>query len=639
MLTLYKKRSPWSNLLISIIVPIFMLCLYSALESVVLKFAGLTTAEVESSRAWMLSLQAASSVLVFICGTLLAAFMISDRPFHYLSADRGIGEGGVSHKTVLLCCLCLLTALPFVSLSETLNADFKLPASLQALQTIIDELERKANEITTLMVTGKGVGNLLIIIFVIAIVPGICEELYFRGLLQSVFKDITKSSHAAIWITAAIFSFIHFQFLGFIPRMLLGALLGYILLYTGSIWVNATAHALNNALAATVLWASVNYPELGGEQFNAAVEHMPVDAETIITAAISTALCIWLLFVLKKHKYIPKMEKREIAIVCGGYSSEFGVSLKSAAGIKSFLDPERYNSTVVVIEKERWYAKPSEKEEFAIDKNDFSYTDGSGTRHTFDFAYITIHGTPGENGILQGYFELIGMKYSCCGPLAASVSFNKFVCNRYLQAFGAKIAKSVLLRAGEEYDAASIEAQLGLPMFVKSNVGGSSFGVTKVKESSQIIPAIKRAFEEGDEVIIESFMKGTEITCGMYKTKNKCVVFPITEVVTSNEFFDTDAKYNGQVQEITPARLSPDVTKDVQEQTKKYYSLLGCKGIVRIDYIIIDGVPHVLEANTTPGMTATSFIPQQVKAAGLDIKEVMTDIIENEISGRIISIS
>ncbi|MBO7367618.1 MAG: D-alanine--D-alanine ligase [Paludibacteraceae bacterium] len=326
------------------------------------------------------------------------------------------------------------------------------------------------------------------------------------------------------------------------------------------------------------------------------------------------------------------MEKRKIAVVCGGYSSEAEVSLRSAAGIISFIDPERYDTTMVVITKNEWYAKISETERYNIDKNYFGYVDGKGVKHTFDFAYITIHGTPGENGILQGYFELIGMKYSCCGPLAASLSFNKFVCNRYLQGFGASIAKSVLLRCGDAIDTASIEKELGLPMFVKSNVGGSSFGVTKVKESAQIMPAIDRAFKEGDEVIIESFLKGTELTCGMYKTKDKTVVFPLTEVVSANEFFDYDAKYNGQVQEITPARISPEKTAEVQELTKKYYSLMGCKGIVRIDYIITeDGVPHILEANTTPGMTATSFIPQQVRAAGLDIRDVMTDIIENEL--------
>jgi D-alanine-D-alanine ligase len=323
---------------------------------------------------------------------------------------------------------------------------------------------------------------------------------------------------------------------------------------------------------------------------------------------------------------------KHIAIVAGGDSSEVVVSLKSAQGIKSFIDQNVYKTTIVTIIGNEWNAVVSETEKFPIDKNDFSFVQ-NGQKQTFDFAYITIHGTPGENGILQGYFDLIGLKYSCCGVLAASLTFNKFVCNRYLQAFGANIAKSVLLRQGDVYQVEEILATVGLPCFVKSNVGGSSFGVTKVKVASQLNDAIAIAFKEGAEVIIESFLQGTEITCGMYKTHNKTVVFPITEVVTDNEFFDYDAKYNGQVKEITPARISDELTAEVQRQTAKYYDILGCKGIVRIDYIISpDGVPHVLEANTTPGMTPTSFIPQQVRAAGLDIKDVMADIIENELN-------
>lgn len=323
---------------------------------------------------------------------------------------------------------------------------------------------------------------------------------------------------------------------------------------------------------------------------------------------------------------------KHIAIVAGGDSSEVVVSLKSAQGIKSFIDQNVYKTTIVTIIGNEWNAVVSETEQYPIDKNDFSFVQ-NGQKQTFDFAYITIHGTPGENGILQGYFDLIGMKYSCCGVLAASLTFNKFVCNRYLQAFGANIAKSVLLRKGETYSSDEILQTVGLPCFVKSNVGGSSFGVTKVKEAAQLPAAIDLAFGEGNEVIIESFLAGTEITCGMYKTHNKTVVFPITEVVSENEFFDTDAKYNGQVTEITPARISDELTALVQRQTAKYYDILGCKGIVRIDYIISpDGVPFVLEANTTPGMTATSFIPQQVRAAGLDIKDVMADIIESELN-------
>jgi D-alanine-D-alanine ligase len=308
------------------------------------------------------------------------------------------------------------------------------------------------------------------------------------------------------------------------------------------------------------------------------------------------------------------------------------VSLKSAQGIKSFIDETKYKTTIVTIIGDEWLAKVSENKSYAIDKNDFSYT-VDGEKQKFDFAYITIHGTPGENGILQGYFDLIGLKYSCCGVLAAALSFNKFACNQYLKNFGAKVASSMLVSPGMNVQPKEVIEKLGLPCFIKSNVGGSSFGVTKVKEESQILPAVERAFAEGGDVIIESFLKGTEITCGMYKTHEKTVVFPITEVVPENEFFDYDAKYNGQVSEITPARISDELTKKVQEETKKYYDILGCKGIVRIDYIITeDGVPHVLEANTTPGMTPTSFIPQQVRAAGIDIKDVMTDIIENKLN-------
>lgn len=323
---------------------------------------------------------------------------------------------------------------------------------------------------------------------------------------------------------------------------------------------------------------------------------------------------------------------KHIAIVAGGDSSEVVVSLKSAQGIKSFIDETKYKTTIVTIIGDEWLAKVSENKSYVIDKNDFSYT-VNGEKQKFDFAYITIHGTPGENGILQGYFDLIGLKYSCCGVLAAALSFNKFACNQYLKNFGAKVASSMLVSPGMNVDPKEVVEKLGLPCFIKSNVGGSSFGVTKVKEEAQILPAVERAFAEGGDVIIESFLKGTEITCGMYKTHEKTVVFPITEVVPENEFFDYDAKYNGQVSEITPARISDEMTKKVQEETKKYYDILGCKGIVRIDYIITeDGVPHVLEANTTPGMTPTSFIPQQVRAAGIDIKDVMSDIIENKLN-------
>ena len=323
--------------------------------------------------------------------------------------------------------------------------------------------------------------------------------------------------------------------------------------------------------------------------------------------------------------------KKNIAIVAGGDSSEVEVSLKSASGLNSFMDKERYNIFIVTIVGKVWQVELSENEKISIDKNDFSFSH-SGVKTTFDFAYITIHGTPGENGILQGYFDLIGMPYSCCGVLAAALTFNKFTCNTYLKGFGVKVAESLVLRSGQTVSDEEVAEKIGFPCFIKPNVGGSSFGVTKVKSIEQVQPAIQKAFAEGEEVMIEAFLAGTEITCGIYKTKLKSQVFPVTEVVSENEFFDFDAKYKGQVQEITPARISSSLTGRVQKLSSAIYDILGCKGIVRIDYIISEGdVINLLEVNTTPGMTTTSFIPQQVAAAGLDIKDVMTEIIENEL--------
>ena len=327
--------------------------------------------------------------------------------------------------------------------------------------------------------------------------------------------------------------------------------------------------------------------------------------------------------------------KRKIAIVAGGDSSEYEVSLRSAAGIQSFLsDQQQYLTTIVLLRGQDWRAQVGEDEWVVMDKNDFSYVH-NGEKQNFDFAYITIHGTPGENGLLQGYFDMIGLPYSCCGVLAAAMTFNKYTCNHYLKGFGVRVAESVLLRREAMCDSLGargkeIVEKVGLPCFIKTNVGGSSFGVTKVKTEDEVDPAIAKAFAEGDEVICEAYMKGVEITCGAYKTKEKAVAFPITEVVTSNEFFDYDAKYNGQVDEITPARIPDEVRDEVQALTLKIYDILGCKGIIRVDYILTENWSiNLLEVNTTPGMTATSFIPQQVRAAGLNIGQVLSEIIED----------
>lgn len=325
--------------------------------------------------------------------------------------------------------------------------------------------------------------------------------------------------------------------------------------------------------------------------------------------------------------------KKTIAIVAGGDSSEHVVSLKSAKGIWSFMDHNKYDTYIITIKGTDWKMVQYDGEEYdmtqtwPVDRNDFSVMK-DGQKITFDFVYIIIHGTPGENGILQGYFDLIRMPYSCCGVLAAAMTCSKYTCNKYLSTLGIPVAKSILLRKGESVTTEDAVAQLGLPMFVKPNEGGSSFATFKIKKSDELQPAIAEAFGEAtEEVIIESFMQGTEITCGCYTSRDGLRALPITEVVPKVEFFDYDAKYNGAVEEITPARLSPEMTAKVQETTKKIYRYIGAKGIIRVDYIIINDVPHLLEVNTTPGMTATSFIPQEVRAAGIDISEVMDDVI------------
>ena len=311
---------------------------------------------------------------------------------------------------------------------------------------------------------------------------------------------------------------------------------------------------------------------------------------------------------------------------------EHDVSLRSAQGLFSFFDKERYHVYIVDVKGQDWHVELPDGTTAKIDRNDFSFIE-NGKARLFDYAYITIHGTPGENGLLQGYFDLIGLPYSTSGVLVEAMTFDKFVLNNYLRAYGVSVADSMLIRKGYEELVSDdeIEERIGMPCFVKPAADGSSFGVSKVKNKDQLAPAIRKAMMESPEIMVEALLEGTEITQGIYKTQDKTVVFPITEVVTSNEFFDYDAKYNGQVQEITPARLPQDVTDRVSRITSSIYDILHCNGIIRVDYIVSkEGKISMLEVNTTPGMTATSFIPQQVRAAGLSMTDVLADIVENQ---------
>lgn len=320
--------------------------------------------------------------------------------------------------------------------------------------------------------------------------------------------------------------------------------------------------------------------------------------------------------------------KKNIAIVYGGYQSEAVVSAKSLAGLMTFIDNVKYNLIPVEITRKDWFAV-IDGEKISLERKDFSFKKGNETIK-IDFAYITIHGIPGENGQLTGYLEMIGIPHSTCPSLTSAMTFDKYICNNYLRGMGIAVADSEVVMKGKPFDAEAIAKKLGLPCFVKPAAGGSSFGVSKVKRIEDIAPAIEKALTESDEVVIESFLDGTEVTCGLYKTKKRTVIFPLTEVVSSNEFFDYEAKYTpGIASEITPARVSDEIRDKVQSIASKVYDILNMKGIVRIDFIICKDRVCLLEVNTTPGMTVTSFIPQQIKANSMEPSDVFSEVIDD----------
>jgi D-alanine-D-alanine ligase len=323
--------------------------------------------------------------------------------------------------------------------------------------------------------------------------------------------------------------------------------------------------------------------------------------------------------------------KKNIAVVYGGDSSEFVVSVKSSKNVFESIDPSVYMVWKVQIQGLNWDVLEGENVIAPVDKGDFSFVK-NGEKIQFDFAYITIHGTPGEDGKLQGYFDLVKVPYSTCGVYSSALTFNKYFCSNYLRNFGVTMAKSVRLFKGDAFDANQLIEQLGLPVFVKPNAGGSSFGVTKVKEKSQLLAALELATKESSDILVEEFIDGQEFTCGLVKLSDQELIFPVTEVIPKNEFFDFEAKYNAEkADEITPARISPELTQKVQQLSSRIYDLCDCSGIVRIDYILKDGEFYFLEVNTTPGMTATSFVPQQIAAMGRTLGDVLGLIIEDKL--------
>lgn len=325
-----------------------------------------------------------------------------------------------------------------------------------------------------------------------------------------------------------------------------------------------------------------------------------------------------------------------IAIVAGGYSGEAEVSLRSAAGILSWIDRKLFSPMLLCISETEWTVQTPEGI-LPVDRNIFGFTLGEVT-YRFAYAYITIHGTPGENGLLQGYLDMLGIPYNTGGVLCEALTFSKHACNRYLSTLeGVRVARHVRLSKGADRPSAqALVSELGLPMFIKPNTGGSSVATSRVDALNEVETAITLAEGESDEILLESFISGTEVTCGCYSLSSGALqVLPVTEVVTKNKFFDYDAKYKGQVEEITPARIPNEQRDRIQELTQRIYRAVDARGIIRVDYIIeADGLPTLLEVNTTPGMTPTSFIPQQVEASGLEMITLLTELILDGLSRR-----
>ncbi|NOQ73940.1 MAG: D-alanine--D-alanine ligase [Crocinitomix sp.] len=320
--------------------------------------------------------------------------------------------------------------------------------------------------------------------------------------------------------------------------------------------------------------------------------------------------------------------KKKVAVIYGGYSSEYKISEKSARVLFENIDRELYEPFMVEITLKSWHVNTIGGGVSPIDKNKFTFlTDG--VESAFDIALITIHGTPGEDGKLQSYFDMIGLPYVNSGPFGSALTFNKWACNSFLRAFGIATAKAILIRKGESPSAFEIADEIGFPCFIKPNGAGSSFGISKVKTLMEMPNAIAKAFEEDEEVVVEGMITGREITCGLYFNGTEIVPLPPTEIITANDFFDYEAKYNGASEEVTPADIDAELTTLIQNTSKSIFRRLGLKGLARIDFIVTeDGIPYLIEVNTTPGMSEASIVPKQIREAGKDLKTVLSQLIE-----------
>ncbi len=318
---------------------------------------------------------------------------------------------------------------------------------------------------------------------------------------------------------------------------------------------------------------------------------------------------------------------KRIAVVYGGYSSEWEVSVKSGKNILSSIDRAKYEVYEVLLRPNKWSVE-LDGNSIDIDKSNFSFR-LNGNDVKFDKVLIMIHGNPGENGLLQAYFELLNIPFTGCSSLASTLSFDKYACKTYIKDTTVALPKDLFIRRRDKYSTKDIVSKLGLPLFVKPNSGGSSFGVTKVKSEDNLEQAIEHAFTEGDAVLIEEFIDGREMTCGVFESNGNPYALPVTEIVSDNEYFDYQAKYLGASKEICPAPISEELSSKIRTISQLIYSHIGAKGVIRMDYIVKGEEPYFLEINPIPGMTKGSLVPGQIKAAGIDMKEFITSLIEN----------
>ncbi len=320
---------------------------------------------------------------------------------------------------------------------------------------------------------------------------------------------------------------------------------------------------------------------------------------------------------------------KKIAIICGGDSGEYEISMKSARVVQKHLNRSKYEGYLVEIKGKDWFYKDEKGEKHHIDKNDFSLPMDNDTLK-FDGVFNAVHGTPGEDGKIQGYFDLLNIPYTCCDQDTSALTFNKHLCNKFVSSYGVQVADSLTFFKGETVDLDQVIETLGLPLFVKPARSGSSVGISKVSERMQFPDAVSKAFAEDSEVLIEKFIKGRELTCGMIKKGEELIVFPLTEIISKKEFFDFEAKYDNRLaDEITPADVDLDVEQDVKTLSAFLFKQLGCKGFVRFDYILSEEGLYFIEVNTIPGMTEESILPQMAADYGMSLTTLFGIALEN----------